>query len=64
MTAISLYQVTVSPLLRPSCRFLPSCSSYAKEAIERHGAWHGSILAAKRLFRCHPFSSGGYDPVP
>ncbi|HAI21521.1 MAG TPA: membrane protein insertion efficiency factor YidD [Clostridiales bacterium UBA8153] len=65
MALIRFYQLGISPYLRPSCRFLPSCSQYAYEAIRRHGAWHGGILGAKRLLRCHPFgATGGYDPVP
>lgn len=58
------YQLFVSPLLLPSCRFLPSCSEYAAEAIERHGARRGSVLALRRLARCHPWGGSGYDPVP
>jgi putative membrane protein insertion efficiency factor len=58
------YQVLVSPLLPPSCRFTPSCSQYALEAVTRHGALRGSWLAACRLARCHPFHPGGFDPVP
>jgi uncharacterized protein len=58
------YQLFVSPLLLPSCRFLPSCSEYAAEAIERHGAGRGSMLALRRLARCHPWGGSGYDPVP
>lgn len=58
------YQLFVSPLLLPSCRFLPSCSEYAAEAIERHGARRGSVLALRRLARCHPWGRSGYDPVP
>jgi putative membrane protein insertion efficiency factor len=59
-----LYQLTISPVLPPSCRFTPSCSQYAREALERHGAVKGSWLAARRLARCHPWNPGGYDPVP
>jgi uncharacterized protein len=58
------YQLVVSPLLGAHCRFYPSCSAYAKEAIEIHGAWLGVGLAARRLCKCHPYHSGGYDPVP
>lgn len=58
------YQVSISPLLPPSCRYFPSCSSYAVEALEKHGALKGSWLAARRILRCHPFTAGGYDPVP
>jgi putative membrane protein insertion efficiency factor len=58
------YQRLLSPLLPPSCRFYPSCSQYALEAIRRHGALKGSWLAARRLIRCHPFNAGGFDPVP
>jgi len=58
------YQTVLSPLLPPSCRFHPSCSQYALEALTRHGALKGSWLAARRLARCHPFHPGGYDPVP
>ena len=61
---IRLYQWTVSPLLGPACRFYPSCSSYALEAIERYGVARGGWLAMKRLARCHPFNPGGIDPVP
>jgi uncharacterized protein len=58
------YQLVLSPLLPPSCRFYPSCSQYALEAVNRHGAMKGTWLAARRLARCHPFNPGGYDPVP
>ncbi|MEW5908208.1 MAG: membrane protein insertion efficiency factor YidD [Thermodesulfobacteriota bacterium] len=61
---IRIYQYTLSPVLGPACRFYPSCSSYAHEAISRFGVLSGSILALKRILRCHPFSSGGFDPVP
>ncbi|MBI5558259.1 MAG: membrane protein insertion efficiency factor YidD [Deltaproteobacteria bacterium] len=57
------YQKIVSPLLPPACRFTPSCSHYAIEAIQHHGSLKGSILAAYRILRCHPFCSGGFDPV-
>ncbi len=62
--AISLYQRYVSPFLGASCRFYPSCSSYAGEAVEKHGALRGVWLSMKRLCRCHPFHPGGADPVP
>jgi putative membrane protein insertion efficiency factor len=62
--AIRGYQLIVSPMLPPSCRFTPSCSQYALEAVGRHGALRGSWLAARRLARCHPFHPGGFDPVP
>jgi uncharacterized protein len=58
------YQLTLSPFLGGACRFLPTCSVYAREAIERHGAWRGSMLALRRLSKCHPFGSSGSDPVP
>jgi hypothetical protein len=56
--------MTLSRVLPPSCRFQPSCSRYAIEAIEVHGALRGSMMAVKRILRCNPFSEGGYDPVP
>jgi putative membrane protein insertion efficiency factor len=64
MAGIRVYQLTLSPLLGPRCRFYPSCSCYAHAAIERHGVLRGLALAAARLLRCHPFARGGYDPVP
>jgi hypothetical protein len=63
-TLIRGYQLIVSPWLGPRCRFHPTCSHYASEAIGRHGALRGSWLAARRLGRCHPWHPGGYDPVP
>jgi putative membrane protein insertion efficiency factor len=61
---IRLYQWTVSPLLGPTCRFHPSCSQYALEALLRFGVLRGGALALKRLARCHPWNPGGFDPVP
>jgi putative membrane protein insertion efficiency factor len=58
------YQLVISPALPPSCRFTPSCSQYALEAVTRYGALKGTWLAARRLVRCHPFHPGGFDPVP
>ncbi|KPK46243.1 MAG: hypothetical protein AMK74_00905 [Nitrospira bacterium SM23_35] len=60
---IKLYRYTVSPLLPTSCRFIPSCSAYAIDAITKYGCFKGSYLAIKRILRCHPFHQGGYDPV-
>jgi putative membrane protein insertion efficiency factor len=62
--AVRGYQVSISPLLPASCRYHPSCSAYAIEALERHGAFRGAWLATKRILRCNPFVAGGYDPVP
>ena len=61
---IRAYQLLVSPLLGPRCRFYPSCSSYALQAIRAHGPLRGTWLAARRLLRCHPWNAGGLDPVP
>lgn len=61
---IRAYQLFLSPLLPASCRYYPSCSAYAIEAIEKHGVVRGVALAARRISRCHPFHPGGYDPVP
>ncbi|NMQ18742.1 membrane protein insertion efficiency factor YidD [Candidatus Competibacter phosphatis] len=58
------YQLLLSPLLGNHCRFYPSCSQYAREAIERHGALRGGWLAIRRVLRCHPWHPGGVDPVP
>jgi putative membrane protein insertion efficiency factor len=62
--AIRFYRNAISPLTPPSCRFTPTCSAYALEAVEKYGAARGGWLAARRLLRCHPFCKGGYDPVP
>jgi len=64
LAAIKVYQLTLSPWLGRQCRYLPTCSAYAAEAIERFGALRGSWLALKRLGRCHPWGGSGYDPVP
>jgi len=61
---IKIYRYLISPVLPPSCRFHPTCSGYATEAVERHGAVKGVYLAVRRLLRCHPFHEGGHDPVP
>ncbi len=61
---VRVYQLFISPLLPPACRYYPSCSAYAIEALEKHGARRGSWLAVKRIGRCHPFRPGGFDPVP
>ena len=58
------YQLWISPLFPAACRYYPTCSAYAIEAIEKHGALSGSWMAARRIARCHPFRPGGYDPVP
>jgi uncharacterized protein len=58
------YKAGLSPLLGARCRYLPSCSDYASEAIDRHGLWAGSWMSAARICRCHPFGSSGFDPVP
>lgn len=64
LAGIRLYRRWVSPMLAPRCRFYPSCSQYAEEALLRHGVRRGLWLAVKRLGRCHPLHPGGYDPVP
>jgi len=64
LVALRFYKLLLSPLFGGSCRFLPTCSAYATEAVTRHGALHGGWLAARRLLRCHPFCEGGLDLVP
>ena len=64
LVLLRAYQYAIRPLLGANCRFYPSCSDYAREAIERHGAGKGSWLSARRLARCLPYHPGGYDPVP
>jgi uncharacterized protein len=61
---IRLYRVLLSPVLGPRCRYLPSCSEYALEALARHGVGRGGWLALRRILRCHPWGGSGYDPVP
>lgn len=61
---LRVYRYAISPMLGRNCRFHPSCSEYAAEAVQRHGALRGGWLAFKRVGRCHPFHPGGYDPVP
>ena len=61
---VRLYRATISPWLGPCCRFEPSCSTYWIEALQEHGFWRGLGLGVRRLLKCHPFHSGGYDPVP
>ncbi|HSX25922.1 MAG TPA: membrane protein insertion efficiency factor YidD [Chlamydiales bacterium] len=61
---IRLYQAAISPFVGHCCRFFPTCSEYACEAVEKHGSWKGAWLILRRLLRCHPFHRGGCDPVP
>ena len=61
---IRAYQIVLSPIFGGACRYTPTCSGYAIEAIEQHGALRGTLLAFKRICRCHPFADAGYDPVP
>ena len=61
---IQIYRLLISPIFPPSCRFQPTCSQYALDAVERFGSIRGSWMAIKRILRCHPFNPGGYDPVP
>lgn len=64
LVLVRIYQVFLSPFFGGACKFYPSCSRYGYEAITKHGAWRGSVLAMKRLLRCRPFTKGGFDPVP
>ena len=64
LTLIRFYRSHISPARPPCCRFIPTCSQYALEALEKYGALKGGWLALKRILRCHPFCKGGYDPVP
>jgi putative membrane protein insertion efficiency factor len=64
MLPIKAYRIVLSPMLGPTCRFVPSCSTYALQALRVHGALRGSWLTVRRIGRCHPFHPGGYDPVP
>ena len=61
---IQFYRVAISPMHRPCCRYIPTCSQYAMQAIQKYGAIKGGYLALRRILRCNPFSKGGYDPVP
>lgn len=60
---IAFYQKKLSPLKKPCCRFYPSCSEYARQAVDKYGALKGGFLATKRILKCHPFHKGGYDPL-
>lgn len=64
LKCVRFYQVAISPMLPPRCRYAPTCSQYAIEALQKHGAVRGSVLALRRICRCHPFGGSGYDPVP
>ena len=64
MKFVRFYQVAISPMLPPRCRYTPTCSQYAVEALQKHGACKGSMLTLRRVCRCHPFGGSGYDPVP
>ena len=64
LAVFAAYRLFLRPLLGPACRFAPSCSDYATQAVGRHGAFRGGLLAARRLVHCHPWNAGGYDPVP
>ncbi len=64
LAMVRFYQRAISPMLPPSCRYIPSCSEYTYQAIEKYGVLRGGWLGLRRLLRCHPFHPGGYDPVP
>ena len=64
LNALTFYQRSVSPAFGRRCRYLPTCSEYAKTSVERYGAWRGVVMAVRRLLRCQPFGSSGFDPVP
>jgi len=61
---IRFYQLAISPYFRPCCRYVPTCSSYTYEALQKYGIFRGGFMSLKRLLRCHPFHTGGYDPLP
>lgn len=63
LALIRFYRAAISPLLGANCRFIPTCSAYAMQAIEKYGAWKGGLMALRRILRCNPFCKGGYDPV-
>lgn len=64
LAALRFYKAQISPALPPACRYTPTCSEYAIEAVERYGPWRGFAMAARRVLSCNPFTHGGYDPVP
>ena len=64
LAALRFYKTQISPALPPACRYTPTCSEYAIEAVERYGPWRGAVMAARRVLSCNPFTRGGYDPVP
>ncbi|MCL2227405.1 MAG: membrane protein insertion efficiency factor YidD [Oscillospiraceae bacterium] len=64
IAVVRFYRKNISPASAPKCRYMPTCSAYALEALEKYGALKGTVLAIRRILRCHPFRKGGYDPVP
>jgi putative membrane protein insertion efficiency factor len=64
LALVRIYQYAISPLFGPRCRYFPSCSEYTAEALQKYGAFKGAYLGLKRIIRCHPWNSGGFDPVP